>query len=119
LLVEYATGVDAPESIGGAVFGETTEWLATHRRSGIFAAWGENVAEASVELELYDLAPTILHYLGAPVPEDADGEVRFDVLTGDPADRDVDTGPPTATDATGRGAGEEVEETLRELGYME
>lgn len=119
LLVEYATGVDAPEAIGGGVFGETTEWLATHRRTGVFAAWGENVAAGSADLELYDLAPTILHYLGAPVPEDADGEVRTDVLTGEPADRAVEEGPPTATDAAGRGAGDEVEETLRELGYME
>ncbi|UPW00319.1 alkaline phosphatase family protein [Halorussus gelatinilyticus] len=119
LLVEYATGVDAPEAIGGGVFGETTEWLATHRRTGVFAAWGENVAAGNNDLDLYDLAPTILHYLGAPVPEDADGEVRRDVLTGEPADREVEDGPPTATDAAGRGAGDEVEETLRELGYME
>jgi predicted AlkP superfamily phosphohydrolase/phosphomutase len=119
LLVEYATGVDAPEAIGGGVFGETTEWLATHRRTGVFAAWGEDIATGSADLDLYDLAPTVLHYLGAPVPEDVDGQVRFDVLAGEAADRAVETGPPTATDAANRGAGEEVEETLRELGYME
>jgi predicted AlkP superfamily phosphohydrolase/phosphomutase len=119
LLVEYATGVDAPEAIGGGVFGETTEWLATHRRTGVFAAWGDDVASGSADLELYDLAPTLLHYLGAPVPADADGEVRLDLLSGEATDRAVEEGPPTATDAAGRGAGEEVEETLRELGYME
>ena len=119
LLVEYATGVDAPEAIGGGVFGETTEWLATHRRTGVFAAWGDDLASVTADLELYDLAPTLLHYLGAPVPEDVDGEVRFDVLAGDSADRGVERGPPTATDATGKRAGEEVEETLRELGYLE
>ncbi|WP_339102615.1 alkaline phosphatase family protein [Haloterrigena salinisoli] len=119
LLVEYAPGVDAPEAIGGAVFGETTEWLATHRRTGVFAAWGEDVAEGSADLELYDLAPTLLHYLGVPVPEDVDGDVRFDVLTGEPAEQSIERGPPTATVTRRRGAGEEVEETLRELGYME
>ncbi|PSP54488.1 hypothetical protein BRC82_09900 [Halobacteriales archaeon QS_1_67_19] len=119
LLVEYATGIDAPESIGGDVFGETTEWLATHRRSGIFAAWGEGIADGTAHLDLYDLAPTVLHYLGAPVPADVDGEVRFDVLAGERADSEVEEGPPTATETAGRGAGEEVEETLRELGYME
>ncbi|USZ68048.1 alkaline phosphatase family protein [Halorussus salilacus] len=119
LLVEYATGVDAPEAIGGEVFGETTEWLATHRPTGIFAGWGEGVATGSADLDLYDLAPTLLHYLGSPVPEDADGEVRFDALAGEATEREVAVGPPTATDAAGERAGEEVEETLRELGYLE
>jgi predicted AlkP superfamily phosphohydrolase/phosphomutase len=119
LLVEYATGVDAPEAIGGEVFGETTAWLATHRRTGVFAAWGDAIATGTADLELYDLAPTLLHYLGEPVPEDVDGEVRFDVLAGEAAERDVEQGPPTATDAAGEQAGEEVEETLRELGYLE
>lgn len=119
LLVEYTTGVDAPESIGGSVFGETTEWLATHRRTGIFAACGDGFANGRADLELYDLAPTLLHHSDTAVPEDVDGEVRFEVLSGDAADRDVERGPPTAK---GRGtdqAGREVESTLRELGYME
>jgi len=119
LVVEYATGVDAPESVGCEVFGETTEWLATHRRTGVFAAWGEDVAAGDADLELYDLAPTLLHYFDVPVPADVDGDVRRDVLDGDAADRDVETGPPSAIGASDRGAGEEVEETLRELGYLE
>lgn len=119
LLVEYVPGVDAPEAIDGDVFGETTEWLATHRRTGIFAAWGKSVADGRADLDLYDLAPTLLHYLGAPVPEDIDGDVRFDVLVGEPAQRDVENGSPTAVGTGDRGAGREVEETLRELGYIE
>ncbi|WP_306052634.1 alkaline phosphatase family protein [Natronococcus wangiae] len=119
LLVEYAPGVDAPESIGGDVFGETTEWLATHRRTGVFAAWGDDVADGTADLDLYDLAPTLLHYLGAPVPKDVDGDVRFDVLAGAPANQSVERGPPTATETDGRDAGPEVEETLRDLGYLE
>ncbi|TMT87282.1 hypothetical protein E2L06_12085 [Haloterrigena sp. H1] len=119
LLVEYAPGIDAPESIGGEVFGEETEWLATHRRTGVFAAWGDDIADEAADLELYDLAPTLLHYFGAPVPKDVDGDVRFDVLTGKPAARSVDRGPPTATGTDRREVGPEVEETLRELGYME
>ena len=119
LVVEYTTGVDAPEAIGGDVFGEQTEWLATHRRTGVFAGWGEHVATGSANLELYDLAPTLLHYLDVPVPEDVDGDVRTDVLDGEPTDREVEHGPPSAIGASDRGAGEEVEETLRELGYLE
>ena len=119
LVVEYTTGVDTPESIGGSVFGETTEWLATHRRTGVFAAWGDQIAEGTVDLDLYDLAPTLLHHAGAAIPKDVDGEVRFNVLAGDAVDRNVKRGEPTATGRGTEQAGREVEETLRELGYME
>jgi predicted AlkP superfamily phosphohydrolase/phosphomutase len=119
LLVEYTTGVDAPESIGGDVFGETTEWLATHCRTGVFAAWGDGFTDGTADVELYDLAPTLLHHADAAVPEDVDGEVRFDILTGEAADRDVEHGLPTATGCGTDQAGREVEATLRELGYME
>jgi hypothetical protein len=101
------------------VFGTNAAWLATHRTEGVFAGRGTDVADAEADLSIYDLAPTILHYLGVPVPEDVDGEVRRDVLTGEPADRPVEHGPPTATGGGGRRAGAEVEETLRNLGYME
>lgn len=119
LVVEYNTGVDAPESIGGSVFGETTEWLATHRRTGVFAAWGDGFTNGTADLALYDIAPTLLHHAGAAVPEDVDGEVRFDVLAEEAAGRSVERGPPTATGRGSDQAGKEVEQTLRELGYME
>ncbi|MFC6825506.1 alkaline phosphatase family protein [Halopelagius fulvigenes] len=122
LVVEYTTGVDAPESLGGEVFGERLEWLATHRHTGVFAAWGEDVAERdeAAELSLYDLAPTILHRLGVAVPEDVDGDVAFDVLAGDAAARDVEVGPATATGTGDRRADQrDVEETLKDLGYVE
>jgi predicted AlkP superfamily phosphohydrolase/phosphomutase len=119
LVVEYTTGVDAPESVGGDVFGETTEWLATHRPTGIFAAWGNGIDTGTADLSLYDLAPTLLHYLDSPVPKDMDGDVRFDLLTGPAVDRDVTVGAPTATAHDGTQADRDVEDTLRELGYLE
>jgi predicted AlkP superfamily phosphohydrolase/phosphomutase len=122
LLVEYATGIDAPESLGGDVFGQRLEWLATHRHTGVFGAWGDGVADRDepLDLTLYDLAPTILHYLGSPVPEDVDGDVAFEVLSGDASAREVETGPPTAV-GTGDDRADErdVEETLKNLGYVE
>ena len=118
LVVEYAEGVDAPEAVGGGVFGERTEWLATHRRSGVFGAWGDGVGSGEADLSICDLAPTILHHLGAAVPADVDGEVRRDVLAGSAADRPVETGPATGAAAGGETAGREVEETLRDLGYI-
>ncbi|ELZ98897.1 hypothetical protein C440_01035 [Haloferax mucosum ATCC BAA-1512] len=122
LLVEYTTGVDAPESLGGDVFGEQLVWLATHRHHGVFAAWGDDIAADDVAIDptLYDLAPTILHYLGVPMPEDADGSVLSSLFTGDVADRPVETGPATATDVGDNRADQrDVEETLKSLGYVE
>ena len=121
LLVEYAEGVDAPEGVGGDVFGGERSWIATHRRQGVFAASGEGIASGTADLSIYDVAPTLLHRLGVAVPEDVDGEVRIDILTREYADHPVETGPPTATGDDGRGGEVDanVEETLRELGYME
>lgn len=121
LLVEYTTGVDTPEAIGGEVFGETTEWLATHRRSGIFAAYGEMVSSEDTDLKIYDLAPTLLHYFELPIPEDVDGDVRRDVLTGAASERPVKWGSSSQVDPDSRQEtlGSDTEETLRELGYLE
>ena len=71
---------------------------------------------------LHDLAPTILHYLGLPVPAGMDGQVVGALLApelaGHPVERceDDDAGP---LDAGLAGADEEeIEERLRGLGYL-
>lgn len=59
-----------PGSMGGAYSG-------THRLEGIFVAKGPQIKESySFEgAEIVDIAPTILHILGLPVPEDMNGKV--------------------------------------------
>lgn len=53
-----------------------------HRLHGIFVMAGEGVrtAQRLDEGILWDLAPTILHYLGVPVPDDMDGRVLAEVF---------------------------------------
>jgi predicted AlkP superfamily phosphohydrolase/phosphomutase len=54
----------------------------THRPNGICLLWGKPV-QVGAELEgarLYDLAPTILHLMGQPVPADMDGRVLVEAL---------------------------------------
>ena len=121
LVVEYTEGVDAPEGVGGDVFGGERVWLATHRRPGVFGAAGPGFTSGTADLSIYDVAPTLLHRLGAPVPSDTDGAVRWDTLADEAADRPVETGPPTATGGREgrRETDEGVQETLRELGYIE
>jgi predicted AlkP superfamily phosphohydrolase/phosphomutase len=93
----------------------------SHRLHGIFIAQGPDV-QAGHQIEgahILDLAPTILHILGLPVPDDMDGRVLSEALTVErpidhirsTAELDVETGL-SSEDA------EEVEERLRALGYL-
>jgi predicted AlkP superfamily phosphohydrolase/phosphomutase len=56
-----------------------------HDEDGIFIAWGPYVRKG-LELppaQIQDLAPTVLHAMGLPVPDDMDGEVLLDVFEKD------------------------------------
>ncbi len=55
----------------------TAEWGGTHRRDGILIAHGKPFRKG-IEIEgarLIDMAPTILHLMGQPVPDDMDGRI--------------------------------------------
>ncbi|MDX1415453.1 MAG: alkaline phosphatase family protein [Candidatus Promineifilaceae bacterium] len=57
----------------------------THRMNGIFLAYGAAI-KGGVEIEkasLIDLAPTILHLMSAPIPEQMDGQVLEEIITPD------------------------------------
>jgi len=93
-----------------------------HRLHGIFIAWGAAVrpGEKVENARILDLAPTILHLMNLPVPDDMDGRVLTEALT---TSRRVEHRPagPTGDEAeAGLSAEEtaEVEERLRALGYL-
>ena len=54
----------------------------THRMNGVFLAYGAAIRPGSLaeDASLYDLAPTILHLMGEPVPEHMDGRVLSEVI---------------------------------------
>ncbi|MFQ5341774.1 MAG: alkaline phosphatase family protein [Anaerolineae bacterium] len=96
-----------------------------HRPYGMLMAWGPGIRRrGSVSVaEIIDLAPTILHLLGVPVPEDMDGRVLTELLdepAGPPADRVAREQVAKADNAAPLTAGEEAElmERLRNLGYL-
>ncbi len=53
------------------------EWGGTHRRDGILIAYGKPFRKGVVidGARLIDMAPTILHLMGQPAPDDMDGHI--------------------------------------------
>jgi predicted AlkP superfamily phosphohydrolase/phosphomutase len=107
---------------------EDAEWGGTHRLYGILIARAP-VFEAGKQIEnshLIDIAPTILHLLGVPVPEDMDGKVlasafRPDFLAEHPVKAGAASGTSEGDRPTGYTEEEsaKVEERLQALGYLE
>jgi predicted AlkP superfamily phosphohydrolase/phosphomutase len=70
-----------------------TFWFGTHRKQGIFAAWGDCIqAGSKIDTKIYDLAPTILHLMNCPVPKDMDGNILLEIFQegSEPNTRPVD-----------------------------
>jgi arylsulfatase A-like enzyme len=82
-----------------------------------------NEAGTAVGAAIEDLAPTILHMLGVPVPLDMDGRVLESVFTpGFLSTHPVEYGETTQSAPQGRGYSPEEEEELarrlKGLGYV-
>jgi predicted AlkP superfamily phosphohydrolase/phosphomutase len=105
------------------------EWSGSHRSDGLLIAQGPDFASAeTVEgAQLADLAPTLLHLLGQPVPEDMTGRVLEQLFSA----RFRSENPVRYSAADGGGLREarpqlelspeesdEIEERLRRMGYL-
>lgn len=102
----------------------------THRPDGVFALAGPGVRAgvALPRLSILDVAPTALHALGEPVPEDFEGRVATEGFTdAEMRARPVRTGAPTepveefpsAASGLHAEAAGEVYARLQALGYIE
>jgi predicted AlkP superfamily phosphohydrolase/phosphomutase len=90
-----------------------------HRRAGIYAGLGEVFNDTSLDAEIQDVAPTVLHLLGRSVPNDMDGDVLTDILADD---REVERCDPIEPgDSLSRSDHDEqqIREQLADLGYLE
>jgi len=83
-------------------------------------------AAAIEDARLIDLAPTLLHLLGVPVPEDMDGNVLESAFQPDfLATYPIRAGAASGTSGSDRASGytdeesAKVEERLQALGYLE
>ena len=98
----------------------------THRMNGIFMAYGRQI-RPGVTVEnatLFDLAPTIMHLMSAPIAEQMDGRVLIEAISLDfqkaSVDHFGDWSPTDNGDATGLTESQKriVAERLRGLGYV-
>src|SRR6266446_6743193 len=107
---------------------ERTEWGGTHRLYGIVIAGGPAFKSGAeiANARLIDIAPTLLHLLDVPVPEDMDGKVLTSVFHPDfLSAHAVRAGAASGTSGADRPSGytdeesAKVEERLQALGYLE
>ncbi len=108
------------------LFDDNIVWSGTHNLDGLFIAHGPAVrAGARLDAGLMDVAPTVLHLAGIPVPTEADGSVLHTLFEEDSAPRRRLTETDDAGGAVGPDTAytpeeqAQIEEQLRNLGYLE
>lgn len=134
---EAYVGFGGHEFANNALMRPSPLFNAHHRMDGMVALYGPHVRRGA-RLETHrivDLAPTILHLLGYPVPSDMDGQVMTQafvpdylsarpVLTGRPSSANGKTGgtahpqPVPHTGVYSETEEDEVMSRLKDLGYV-
>ncbi len=104
---------------------ENNTLFGNHRMEGVLLAHGRGIRRGAIAgASLMDLAPTVLHLLGMPVPDDMDGRVLLDLLDDDSrAERPVQILHVEPDDVSARGGltgseEAEIREKLMGLGYL-
>lgn len=116
IVFDQRNGVHTSGAIGDKpTFTDAGKWKAENVRTGLFLAAGIGPDENRLkgDMSITDVAPTLLHHLGVPVPTDMDGEPRL-----------VGAGPVEFRDSIPFGSlesdgNEKVAERLEDLGYLE
>ncbi len=121
------------ETVFGSLFNIDSsdfEYSGTHRLNGIFLCKGKDIKKnTSINgAKIYDIAPTILHLMGMPVPDDMDGKVLNEIFTDEHIkDNPVTTCKSKYTEEDLKSKGKyysdneekEIIERLQGLGYIE
>lgn len=139
LIMDQAKGVHIP---GGIVqremFAPPQRWQAENKKVGWLMAYGPNIKrrEKIDNVSILDLAPTILHLMDIPIPEDMDGRVLKEIFRKDskPANRAITSRKLEVGEAgkvkrkteslkrqrqISKEEDEKVKERLRTLGYLD
>ena len=126
ILLRQAPGVHIGEAIGGdrEPFERPTTWRGENKETGLFAAHGPAIdpnGDLSA-MHILDIAPTVLHRMGAAVPSNLDGSVRTDLFVegSEPAQRPPESREPLGSPAEGDALDRsEVSDRLSDLGYLQ
>jgi len=102
------------------------EGISYHRRDGILICWGPEIApgRSITGASIRDIAPTILHVLGVPIPENCDGRMVTNLFRSNatssirPVRYQSPVIPQRSADFSASEA-QEIEARLRALGYLE
>ena len=96
LIIDQTLGTHIRGGIGVGkrdVFEDPRGWKAENKREGIFIAYGPDIkkGERLKKISILDLAPTILHLMGIPIPDDMDGRVLTEIFepNSEPAKRKI------------------------------
>jgi predicted AlkP superfamily phosphohydrolase/phosphomutase len=124
ILLDQGENVHVSDAIGpSSWYSASGVWEGGNMPDGIFLFSGPSFREEglSQSARIVDLAPTLLHAMGLPVPEDMDGRVLdvFDSAS-PPGQNPVQRRTPLDADREDSGTdGEDVEQRLVDLGYLE
>lgn len=126
LVIEQAPNIYIDGSIGAnESFGNPKKWSGENKDTGLFIAYGNDLdANASVtDMHITDIAPTLLHLHGVPVPNEMDGTPRTELFESESnaAKREInyeDRGWITARKRERKRPEEAVQDRLGDLGYL-
>ncbi|WP_049896874.1 alkaline phosphatase family protein [Natrialba chahannaoensis] len=125
LVVNGVHGYDCRNAITDQPFGDTGTYAASHRNEGIILCRGPSIEPGATlrGARVVDVAPTLLHGIGEPVPQNVDGRVLFDAFetSATPSKTKVErtsVDQPQTADSVDDDF-TDVEDRLKGLGYME
>ncbi len=125
LLLDQGRNVHVSDAVGPTdPIADEGVWAGGNMPDGIFLFSGPSFRSSGLgeRASITDLAPTLLHAMGAAVPDDVDGEV-LDVFApgSEPAERPVAYRRPLSGDRGGDAGDDDeaVEQRLADLGYLE
>jgi len=126
IVVNAIDGYESRTTMTDQVMGDPGTYAASHRSTGIILCRGPTIDPGATlrGARVVDVAPTLLHGIGQPVPKNADGRVLFDAFRPDalPSRTKVERTDPTQRNRDDEDVDEDftdVESRLKGLGYME
>ena len=86
IVYEQGAHVYSASGLGKENYFDTShKWRADNLKEGIFLAYGHDIKKGETfdGIRIVDIAPTILHTMGVPVPKDMDGRVLKEIFEND------------------------------------